>query len=538
MKVLRISDTRYVWLMIAVSSALALGVPCSAAVTMDGFITNIDSATSFDVRGTHVLLNDDAKCETETLDEAIVLKRKIYDGVRAHMYFILRDDLVPASVTETPCKALEVHVGTRMALTGEQRPTGVFAATHAVAYVVRNSKILSTQQNPGTLRGGAIFEEPPEVHHTAQGWMGSMWLDGYPMGIVPQTALSAAPAGSKLIYGFVGFARQPRFQVKPSSACESHSVPAGLFNPDMWGMYEGARAANGNISAARLCLWPNEANDDGTDKGNKRKHRNLWRVHLANYQLKRRGSIEMPHGRRLYILPDQQLQDWLSRLGGEIVPQSKKTLPDSDPAKIRFRFYVVHATDPTLQYAINIAKGWTYGMKRPGFDDAAIAMPGGLVAVSDSTLARIDNSAQLAAILSYAATSVLQKQASVRHDSLKYLGGGESGPSFTPYALAVLQDEQQMRIGIRQMYLAGYDIREAPFAWAVAQGKPVANPMINSNHPDNEIPWYAAYAFDYISQYYKDVDYSKLKRGRAEYQQFLQELYKADPSLPRPKAKE
>ena len=86
------------------------------------------------------------------------------------------------------------------------------------------------------------------------------------------------------------------------------------------------------------------------------------------------------------------------------------------------------------------------------------------------------------------------------------------------------------------MYLAGYDIREAPFAWAVAQGKPVNNPVINSKDPDKKIPWYAAYAFDYISQYYKDVDYSKLKRGRAEYQQFLQELYKADPTLKQPKA--
>ena len=86
------------------------------------------------------------------------------------------------------------------------------------------------------------------------------------------------------------------------------------------------------------------------------------------------------------------------------------------------------------------------------------------------------------------------------------------------------------------MYLAGYDIREAPYAWAVAQGKPVQNPIINSKHPDQEIPWYAAYAFNYISHYYSDVDYSKLKRGEREYQQFLQELYKADPSLPRPQA--
>lgn len=63
----------------------------------------------------------------------------------------------------------------------------------------------------------------------------------------------------------------------------------------------------------------------------------------------------------------------------------------------------------------------------------------------------------------------------------------------------------------------------------VAQGKPINNPLIDSKHPDKEIPWYAAYAFDYLSQYYQDVDYSKLKHGDAEYQQFLGELRKADP---------
>ena len=33
----------------------------------------------------------------------------------------------------------------------------------------------------------------------------------------------------------------------------------------------------------------------------------------------------------------------------------------------------------------------------------------------------------------------------------------------------------------------------------------------------------------FVCWYYKDVDYSKLKRGEAEYQQFLNELRKADP---------
>ena len=500
------------------------------AASKSGFVSNVETPIEFEVGGTHVVLSDTAECETETLDEAIVLKRKIYDGVRAHIHFLLKDNLVPASITATSCKVLGVRVGTRMTLSGEQRGNGVFTATRAVAYLVRNSKILPMRQTPGTLKGGAIIEEEPEVHHAAQGWIGSMWLDGYPMSIGPETTLSGAPAGGKLLYGFFGFALHPRFQVEPSSDCASYSGPAGLFRPDIWVMYEGARAANGNISATRLCLWPNEANEVETNKENKGKgnKKKLLRVNPPDYQLQIHGSIAMSHGKRLDIIPDQRLQDWLSRLGGEMVPQYQKALKDSDPAKIHFRFYVIHGAESTLEYAINVAKGWTYGMNRPGFDDAAIAMPDGLVAICDSTLAKINNTAQLEAILSYAVTFELQKQRSVRYDSTGHLGEPYD-PTFTHYTLTILQDEQLLRIGIRQLYLAGYDIREAPFAWAVAQGKPVNNPVIDSKHPDKEIPWYAAYAFDYISKYYSDVDYSKLKRGEADYAQFLEELRKADP---------
>ena len=47
--------------------------------------------------------------------------------------------------------------------------------------------------------------------------------------------------------------------------------------------------------------------------------------------------------------------------------------------------------------------------------------------------------------------------------------------------------------------------------------------------PSKHMPWYATYAFNAIDQLYPNVDYSKLKRGEAEYGQFLQELRKADP---------
>ncbi len=82
---------------------------------------------------------------------------------------------------------------------------------------------------------------------------------------------------------------------------------------------------------------------------------------------------------------------------------------------------------------------------------------------------------------------------------------------------------------------ADYDIRYAPLAWSVERGKRTKGPLTVPDY--RHTPWYAAYAFNSISQYYKDVDYSKLKRGRREYQQFLQELRKADPEAFAPESK-
>ncbi len=158
------------------------------------------------------------------------------------------------------------------------------------------------------------------------------------------------------------------------------------------------------------------------------------------------------------------------------------------------------------------------------------ALPDGQIYISDAALANLSNEAELGSLLSDSITSVLQKHAYIAQNARPDAVINPDFQDFSRFRMILAMHQQSLRVGIRQMYLAGYDIREAPFAWAVAQGKPVNNPVIDSKHPDKEIPWYAAYAFNYISQYYQNVDYSKLKRGRAEYQQFLKELRKSDPA--------
>jgi hypothetical protein len=50
-----------------------------------------------------------------------------------------------------------------------------------------------------------------------------------------------------------------------------------------------------------------------------------------------------------------------------------------------------------------------------------------------------------------------------------------------------------------------YEVIDTPLAWAAARGELVQNPVLNppTDHPDWAIvPWYVAYGFNFINQYY------------------------------------
>ena len=164
------------------------------------------------------------------------------------------------------------------------------------------------------------------------------------------------------------------------------------------------------------------------------------------------------------------------------------------------------------------------------------------ILIPDSASDNLSNEAQLAALLSYAITSVIQHHAyHMNRHYLKPQLDSDLNVLSLPYEL--WEYGQVVRLGIRQMYLAGYDIREAPIALTSESGTVAWNPLVDlksweavrsmyglavSSQTDG-LPLFPAYAFQLISRYYPNADYSKLKRGEAEYQQFLGELRKADP---------
>jgi hypothetical protein len=492
------------------------------AETIDGFVTNVTTMHSFDVGTIRIAFNRNTECSVQSVAYQINNKRRIHEFVRAAIHFSF--DTLPLFGNAHPisCDALNLHPGMRMLVSGDMNSSGIFQAKRVSVYSVQGFRVFGKMRAAVKIHGGAVLEERPTLPLVQHKWSGNLWVDGYPLNLASSTSFRTAQTNSQMVFGYF---RQhngsPELWVRPSDSCNGRNMSRELFREGTTVLYDALRQSSGTITATYMCLWQSQPN-----KMPIRKHNYV--VILPNYKQNILGSIRMYRHGNLEIIPDRLLQKQVAKIGIELLPKYAQVFTRPDPNGPRFRFFVVRAADSSLGYAMNASKGWTYGITRPSFDDAAIAMPDGLIAIPDSTLAKLHSSAQLAGILSFAITQVLQRQLLVTARSHQYFGGIYNPPT-GPYFDIVFRDEQLLRIGIRQMYLAGYDIREAPFAWAVAQGRPVNNPVVDSKHPDKDIPWYTAYAFNYISQYYQNVDYSKLKRGRKEYQQFLEELRKADP---------
>ena len=368
------------------------------------------------------------------------------------------------------------------------------------------------------------------------------WVNGYPFSMLA-TRVSSLATCPQITYtlrphGIRGVSIATHPLPEPDTSSRMGRTTALVSNT--WLIY---RRLNGHdkpfdLTAAIAC--PNQVNSE------ERSYLRRFSYVVSKPQPTQHGmgTVRFQNGIEATIVPNSTVQEGVSRIGQLLIPEAQKDLADSDPTKISFRFAVVKPLyNPVKDYLLGIDQAlpkvgrvdYTFYSPRPNtIVNEIVAMPNGMVLIPDSVLVKLSNVAQLSALMSYAIASVVQKQGYIAWPLFTSTKARKqfifnNHVAYGVFAFGAWQKMQVISLGIRQMYLAGYDIREAPFAWAVAQSKPVNNPVIDSKNPDKEIPWYAAYAFNYISQYYKDVDYSKLKRGRAEYQQFLQELRQADP---------
>lgn len=528
MKEHRTLGKQLVWFCVA--AVLFSAVPVSGE-QVTGFVTQIDSPTEFSVGSLRVVLNGKTRCETEDLRADIELKRTRY--LLGRNYYLLQSRPDPKSELAASCDALPLRVGFRVLVDGDRGlHDGSIAAAQLVVYKVDIQRSFSTSWKPPEWAGSALLEEQPQVSRTAQGWAGTLWLDGYPMVIAPETKLLAAPDVKGM--GIGSFFQWLEPQYEATILHRKAPVPAfsaSLFQPNTWATYQGARRADGHIVLDRIGLWPNRS----YSSWEKYSKEVVPTIHPPEYASHASGSAVFT-GRGfvqstvLSILPYRNVQGFVSRLGASLIPQYQRMMPETSAAKIHFRFYIVQSAGAAFDDEVSNVDNLPYWLVRPSWDDAVLALPNGVILVPASTLTGVGSEAHLAAILSSAIASVLQEQSYIAwYEGSKYAYFSTvDWAAFWP-GFVLWRDEQAIRIGIRQMYLAGYDIREAPIAWAAALGKPVSNPVPASGGSTDGIPWYTAYAFDYLSRYYSDVNYCKLRRGRTSYAEFLRQLRSSDP---------
>jgi hypothetical protein len=503
--------------------------------TVDGFITRAANGNSLRVGGLTVKLAAQTACS-----------RYIAVQGESHI-FPIRTSLENLD----SCSSLNLPVGSRIHAFGTLQADRTFIATKLT---VGNSLKVSTGELPvssfgseidwrlddkysgapwtGKAYAGAFAEETPAMFRSNSGTNVRLWINGFPLCLTGSTRIYVPSSKRRIVTkqlypdnsaGSVIF-RRSKMSVIPFTT--------KLIKPKTYVVYRASKV-DGETRASEIYLFHYVTSDA------EREYLAKYAPSIVDpdYRSHIPGELRYKNGETIKIVPDRRIQAYVSTAANEVIPPYQKQLQLEKNSQINIRCFVVstfkniptnyyvqidgHPTDSSHLIFTNLKSLLTVP-KDVKTIRRIVAMPDGTVLIPDVELASFENKAQMEFALSAAISSIVQRQAYFN----KIYQSSTPDPSVTD---GYFQTQRVIRFGIHQMYLAGYDVREAPYVWALARGKPVNNPIIDSKDPNKEIPWYAAYAFDYISQYYKDVDYSKLKRGDAEYATFLQELRKADP---------
>ncbi len=526
--------------MVSMIVPLFLSAQSPQLVSADGFLTQI-SGGILHIGSLTVQMDDRTECSSYNTDYAS------------------RTQDIKIRKKSSPCASLPLAIGSYVHVRGTQGEAGILKADTlaindpwTVAKAQRSwtsrqglkpwLRILSSFSGGpfnGKFAGGSYLQESPEVIASKNGAAANLWINGFPLLVTKATDLSMGTrsinSASMVQIATHNCGIVPVFPRLPTRTPLTFPATDRLV-PGKFVAYRGKQRADGRMVAESLVILTSASLKSSIASLDVPEPQ----VIEPNYEANMPGRILYRAGNAIEIIPNRTIQEYVRGIGTDLIPRYQTVMNDADDQKIKFRFYVVRPFHNESKNGFvqidGVIRQVTSSERRRGIRspfvlptdhtliDGIVEMPDGMILIPETFLNRLQNKAQLEFALSLAVQSVVQQLEFVAVAVMKYIADGMSSPG-----IGYMENMLALRLAIRQMYLAGYDIREAPYAWAVAQGKPVNNPVIDSMNPDKEIPWYAAYAFNYISQYYKDVDYSKLKRGEAEYAQFLDELRKADP---------
>jgi hypothetical protein len=364
-------------------------------------------------------------------------------------------------------------------------------------------------------RQTAILSQPPAgVELGEQGWTGTFLVDGQRIQVNPQT---------EVLFKLTSREKKLAKKAKETPEAEGTFEPLRTLADVTIGMtmtYEGMRDRDGTILARRVEFAKNDL-----EPGEKK----LWdslkvTTKPFNGSQSLAGELKISSVGKFKTLPDQEVQDYVARLGEQMVPSYQRKLSQNDPNKIPFRFFVVVEKTPN-----------------------AFALPNGIVIVHSSMFDILENEAQLAAVVGHEVAHAVQEHTWRQQQNKKTARtalaiGAAIASAYGQYALrdsmTLIQaamtsgyarnlENQSDRLGLEYMVNAGYDPRQAPRVWKEMTNKLGDSPtnLFWSSHDNNATR--RSYLMNELKLNYANLQYSNFRTNDSEYRAIVERVHAA-----------
>lgn len=402
----------------------------------------------------------------------------------------------PDHARETaPLKPDSIHVGALLTVTGSYDSS---------TETIRASEIeITPPSNDSKVHGVALIERAPSLSKTGAQWTGTIFADGRRLIVAQGTEVS--------------FAKQT-----PAEIGKEHPLTSidqvGL---NVWAAYEGTPAPDGTVKLAKIGFSRNVLSEK---EAKYLKEYAAKTIPLKNDKLSTNTFQIRGFKKKLESIPDATIQEKISAIGNTLVPDAQRRLPDSDPNKIHFRFYVVKGL-----------KFWTMGT------------PDGSIFVSSELFGRLSNEAQLAGVMAQEIAGVTQHSgyrlsgyanwnrtlcwASLGAGWLPFPAGlVMSAAHWTSVAEGVQYEHslqtQAGRLGVEYAVAAGYDPREIRAAYKLLATKDPAAPK-HTGYERSAFRTMTSEATNVLGTAYRDADFSKLQTKEEAFKQLAASVKEA-----------
>jgi Zn-dependent protease with chaperone function len=449
--------------------SLALAAPLRAKikdVKIRGYVTNVTSPTHFEIEDYRISRDDRLELDFEN------------------------------ATPDVRFDPSDIRVGVELQVAGTlDDATGELKA--------KSIKVDIEQFKPH--RQTAILSQPPAgVKRGNDGWIGTFLVDGQRIQVNPRT---------EIVFKMTGVEKKLAKAAKETPEAEGSFQPLRSLADITTGMemtYEGVRDRDGTILARRVEFARNDL-----EPGEKKMWDSL-KVSTKPFNTAQSlaGELKISQVGNFKTLPDQEVQDYVSRLGEQLIPEYQRSLSPGDSNKIPFRFYVVQEKVPN-----------------------AFALPNGVVVLHSGMFDVLQNEAQLAAVVGHEIAHSVQehtwRQQQNRKGTRTTLAIGAAiaaayGQNAIRDSLILVNaaivsgyartlENQSDRLGLEYMVNAGYDPREAPRVWKEMTNK-LGDSQTNvfwSNHDNNTTR--RSYLMNELKLNYANLRYSQFRTDEPKY---------------------